>query len=297
MGWKRLVSIDKRSSIIVLQLPWSAVTAEGFQLVQDLRSSLAAFRLESGDVCAQVVGHEISMPSVWLDYVDASVSTLPKVILLACAITTPMIAVCFGTCLAPVKLLSTVILPLTWIYGTTIIYFQGGIVTIFGDSPAHSNDGLHWSVPCITAILLLALGLDYNIFYFGRVFEYRKHGLSDMESIRRGLVSTGPVITTAGVIFAVEFMGMFYSATELNRQGGFVIVTGALFDTFIIRSVMMPAVLSLFPSSNWWPYRMPPDTLGDNFWADASSIRSPLASRATSAATEDAECYSDGSEG
>merc|ERR1719163_899144 len=107
-----------------------------------------------------------------------------------------------------------------------IICFQNsGFFDFHSSSQTHSDVGLHWSVPCMTAILLLALALDYNIFYFGRVFEYRKEGFSDVESIRRGLVSTGPVITTAGVIFAVEFMGMFYSATELNRQGGFVIVT------------------------------------------------------------------------
>ena len=79
-------------------------------------------------------------------------------------------------------------------------------------------------------MLLLALGTDYNIFYFSRVFEFRRAGLSDQEAIRQGLASTGPVITCAGVIFAVEFSGLFYSETVVNRQAGFVVVAGILLD-------------------------------------------------------------------
>jgi uncharacterized membrane protein YdfJ with MMPL/SSD domain len=282
--WSRVVSADGRASIILMKLPWSAMNSKGFELVHQLRKALDEFSLPTADPCAQIRIHELSPPSVWVDYVDASVATLPRALLLACAITTPFIGISFWSCVAPLKLLLTVILPLTWIYGTATLCFQEGVLDFLGDSPMHSSGGMHWSVPCMTAILLLALALDYNMFYFGRVFEYRKDGYSDVESIRRGLVSTGPIITTAGVIFAVEFTGMMLSDTELNRQGGFVIVTGVLFDTFVIRSVMMPATLSLLATFNWWPYSMPPVDPGLAKGVSGSRAHS-LASRANSAAT------------
>jgi uncharacterized membrane protein YdfJ with MMPL/SSD domain len=286
--WRRVVSKDNSASVILMRLPWSALDDEGFQLVRDLRTALKEFTPSSLGTCRQVQVRELSMPSVWMDYIDASVSSLPKALLIACAVTTPFIGVSFWSCMAPLKLLLTVILPMTWIYGTAIFCFQDGLLDFLGDSPVHSNGGLHWTVPCMTAILLLALALDYNIFYFGRVFEYRKDGFSDLEAIRRGLYSTGPIITTAGAIFAVEFTGMFFSKMALNKQAGFVIVTGVLFDTFIIRSIMMPATLSLYAKFNWWPYQMPAVKMNSEDLCTGSRANS-LASRIDSLATDEEE--------
>merc|ERR1711933_72003 len=111
------------------------------------------------------------------------------------------------------------------VYGSAVWCFQDGLFDFLGKNvPVHSCGGLHWMVPASTSMLLMALALDYDIFYFGRVYEYRKSGLSDLEAIRKGLASTGPVITCAGLIFAVEFSGLFFSDTPMNKQFGFVVV-------------------------------------------------------------------------
>merc|ERR1711933_622535 len=101
------------------------------------------------------------------------------------------------------KLLLTVIIPLTWVYGAAIWFFQG-------------FSGLHWIVPCTSSMLLMALALDYNVFLFGRTMELHRAGLSDLEAIRQGLASTGPVIPCAGVIFALDFSGLMMSEAPLN---------------------------------------------------------------------------------
>merc|ERR1719215_1097053 len=106
-------------------------------------------------------------------------------------------------------------------------------------------------------MLLLALAMDYNVFYIARVFEFRKAGLSDIEAIRRALASTGPVITRAGLVFAVEFTGLLSSDSVANRQAGLVVVASILLDVFVARGCVMPAVLSLGAEKNWWPTQMP----------------------------------------
>merc|ERR1712151_1319772 len=145
--------------------------------------------------------------------------------------------------MGPLKLLATVVLPMSWVYGCAVWIFSDGAFDFLGVSPLHSNGGLHWMVPCSTSMLLLALALDYNVFYFGRVVEFRLAGVPDLEAIRQGLASTGPVITCAGLIFALEFTGLFFSQTALNRQVGFVVVVGITLDTFVIRSCLLPAIL------------------------------------------------------
>merc|ERR1712203_151463 len=101
-------------------------------------------------------------------------------------ITTPCVMLYFCSLLATLKLLLTVILPITWVYGIAIWYFGDGGLSADSDSV-----GLHWSVPCGSSMMLLALALDYNVFYFGRVYEFRKAGLSDLEAVRHGLAATG----------------------------------------------------------------------------------------------------------
>jgi len=267
--WKRVVSLNRRSSLIVINLPWDAMSWRGFALVEELRRSLfpptsTVSKGHHPDGCGNIASWEISVPSVWYDYVLCSVYRLPLVILLACSLTAPFIGISFWSLLAALKLVLTVVFPLTWVYGCAVWCFQDGLLDGYpGARGLHSAGGLYWMVPSSTSMLLLALALDYNIFYFGRTFEFRKAGLSDLEAIREGLAATGPVITCAGVIFAIEFSGLFFSETTVNRQGGFVIVVGVLVDTFLVRSCLMPAVLSLGASANWWPSRMPPPTDDD----------------------------------
>lgn len=263
--WSRCVSQDGRASLILLQLSWNAMSWEGFSFVQDLRQLLASPAVlgspagsADADPCSSWKFWEFSETSVWYDYVMTSVNMLPWAIALACLIATVSVAAYFRSALAPVKLLLTVVLPLAWVYGAAVLCFQDGILDGLGpDSPLHGSGGLHWMVPCATSMLLLSLALDYNVFYFGRCAEFRRAGFSDLESLRQGLASTGPVITRAGLIFAVEFAGLLFSRAPLNRQGGFVIVAGILLDTFVVRSCLTPALLSVKAEWNWWPASMP----------------------------------------
>eukprot|EP00927_Polykrikos_kofoidii_P071371 TRINITY_DN67636_c0_g1_i1.p1 TRINITY_DN67636_c0_g1~~TRINITY_DN67636_c0_g1_i1.p1 ORF type:complete len:992 (+),score=166.59 TRINITY_DN67636_c0_g1_i1:88-3063(+) len=260
--WNKCVSSDRRASLLIINLPYDAASWDSLNLLEELREVLAkgiaGGGVDPANPCTKLTTHEISASSVLYDNLVASVNTLPMTILIACVVTTPVIALSFWSFAVPLKLLLTVILPLTWVYGVAVMCFQDGLLdAIPMASPFHSSEGLFWMVPSCTCMLLLALALDYNVFYFGRVVEFRKAGLTDLEALRQGLASTGPVITCAGTIFAVEFSGLFFSSTTVNKQGGFVVVVGILLDTFVVRSCLTPAVLSLWPSANWWPSKMP----------------------------------------
>lgn len=240
--WSRSVSHDKRAMVVTVQLSWNAVSWEGFRLVEDVREMLASLSevgtSDPTNLCAKARWWEMSATGIWYDYVVAAVGELPIVVVCACAVTTGFIAFAFGSASVAIKLLLTVIVPLTWVYGAAVWFFEG-------------TTGLHWLVPCTSSMLLLALALDYNVFFFGRATELRKAGNSDLEALRQGLASTGPVITCAGIIFAIEFSGLMMSEAPLNMQAGFVVVVGILVDTFLVRSCLLPAALSLGADWNW----------------------------------------------
>jgi RND superfamily putative drug exporter len=79
-------------------------------------------------------------------------------------------------------------------------------------------------------------------------------------SVRYGIIrtlsSTGGVITAAGLIFAASVGGLLFSSITTVVQGGFVIGVGILLDTFVVRTITVPAMATLVGRANWWPSRL-----------------------------------------
>ena len=91
-----------------------------------------------------------------------------------------------------------------------------------------------------------------------RVIEFRVEGYSDSISLARGVYRTGRIITAAGIIMAIAFGALLFSDTPALNQLAFFLSFAVLFDTFVIRSVVVPAMMGLLGSWNWWPRKLPP---------------------------------------
>jgi RND superfamily putative drug exporter len=146
---------------------------------------------------------------------------------------------------APLYLIASVVVSYLSALGVGVIVFQ----FILGQS-------LTWSIPGLTFIVLVAMGADYNLLLISRLREESPHG------IRSGVIhtvsSTGGVITAAGVIFAASMFGMLFASISTLVQAGFIIGTGLLLDTFLVRTITVPAIAVLVGDWNWWPSKPPP---------------------------------------
>jgi putative drug exporter of the RND superfamily len=86
----------------------------------------------------------------------------------------------------------------------------------------------------------------------------RESGLAlDRGEVARAVTATGPVITAAGLIFASTFVALLFSPVEALTQTGFAVAAGLLLDTFIVRTLVVPACAALFEEHSWWPHRNP----------------------------------------
>ena len=111
---------------------------------------------------------------------------------------------------------------------------------------------LTWFVPFFMFVLLLALGMDYNIFLMGRVKEeVAEHGTK--KGIQRAVLHTGGIITSCGIILAGTFAAMMSSDLLGLMQLSFAITVGVLQDTFITRTTLVPAIVVILDKWNWWP--------------------------------------------
>jgi len=170
------------------------------------------------------------------------------------------IGVAFGTLLVPLKLFFTVVLPIAFIYGVVVSVFQQGALdwTRLG---AFEASGIYWLIPILTVSNLLGLAVDYDIFLFARVVEFREAGYDNKTAVLGGMATTGPPISSAGLIMSIAYSGMMFSSISLNNQMGFIIAFGVLVDTFLIRGTLVPCVLVLGDFMNYWPQKMPKVTM------------------------------------
>lgn len=139
--------------------------------------------------------------------------------------------------IVPFYLIGTVLLSYLVALGTTFIWF--GALTQ-PDFP-----GLDWTAPLFLFTILVAVGVDYNIFLVTRIREeQREHDLPT--AITRAVTRTGSIISSCGLIMAGTFSSLMIGG-ELARmdQLGFSLAVGILLDTFVIRPILVPAFLMI----------------------------------------------------
>ncbi|WP_197515896.1 RND family transporter [Mycobacterium sp. 1465703.0] len=166
-----------------------------------------------------------------------------------------------------IALLRAIVAPLYLVASVVISYLSAvgiGVLVI----QYLLGQQLHWSVPPLAFVVLVAVGADYNMLLVSRMREESPRSMR--YGIIRTLGSTGGVITAAGLIFAASMCGLLFSSISTVVQGGVVIGVGILLDTFLVRTVTVPAIAALVGRANWWPSRA-----GTSVGARRPTLRSP----------------------
>jgi RND superfamily putative drug exporter len=111
---------------------------------------------------------------------------------------------------------------------------------------------LSWNVPGMAFLVLVAVGADYNLLLISRIRE-EAVGRGIRSGVIRTVGSTGGVITSAGLVFAASMLGLTASSISNVVQVGFIIGVGLLLDTFVVRTITVPAMAVIVGEANWWP--------------------------------------------
>ena len=224
--------------LVIGTLTEAADSVAAEDTVRDLRTDLD----EALGAGTAIVGGETATD---IDSNDTSIRDRTVIIPVILAVILLILMLLLRSILAPVLLIATVILSFATSLGVAALVFDG-LFAFPGADPA---------VPLYGFVFLVALGVDYNIFLMSRVREESlAHGTRP--GILRGLVATGGVITSAGLVLAATFAALGVIPILFLAQIAFIVAFGVLLDTFVVRSLLVPALSYDIGRAIWWPSKL-----------------------------------------
>ena len=235
-------------------------------IAEDGPESSAAQRLVDDARGVSVDGVDAMVAGPAAEFVDqqsAIASRLPLAGGLVIGLTLLVLWLMTGSVVLPVKAVVMNALTVAASLGVlTFIYQDGRLTGLLGYTP---NGGIEPTDFLITATLIFALSTDYGVFLLGRIKELRDSGLGERESVAVGVQRTGAVVTAAAILLAVAIGAFSTSSISFIQQIGVATAFGVLVDAFVVRSMLVPALMGLLGKYNWWapmPLRRLHDRIG-----------------------------------
>ena len=222
--------------MLQLTLVAKADSLEAEQTVTDLRTSL-----RSVDPSIIVGGST----AIDLDTNLTSTRDRNLIIPVVLAVITLILMLLLRSVVAPLLLMVTTLLSFGTALGVSSLIFNH-LLDFPGSDP---------SVPLFGFVFLVALGIDYNIFLMTRVRE-ESLGRGTKEGVLRGLVITGGVITSAGVVLAATFAALSVIPILFLVQLAIIVAFGVLLDALVVRALFVPALVYDVGDRVWWPFKL-----------------------------------------
>jgi RND superfamily putative drug exporter len=235
-------------------------TTAAINAVPAIRQTLAAVARRVHATASGVAGEAPALNDVSV----ISNRDLKRIVPLAVVVIGIILALVLRSLVAPLYLLASVVVSYLASLGLSVLVFvylahQGGITFI---------------LPFLMFVFLLALGEDYNILVMSRIREEARR-LPLQRAVVRAVGATGSTVTSAGLVLAGTFA--VFAVVAARQPGGssvesvgFGLAVGVLLDTFVVRTVLVPATVTLLGRLNWWPSALgrrgprPPDAEGQS---------------------------------
>ncbi len=233
------VSEDRTATRFYLTSSNAPYTGGAFQIIKDARMTLQDGATAFGSAAS---GHIGGPTAQFADVQDTLASDFLKVGAITVLGILIVLMLLLRAVVSPLYLVATVLVS----YGSTL----GVSAFLFQEILGHT--GVSPYLPLIVFVLLVALGSDYNIFLMHRIKEEAEsRGMKDAVRIASG--HTGAVIASAGLILAGTFGSMATAPLTILFQVGVAVAIGVLIDTFLVRSILVPAITTIAGDWAWWP--------------------------------------------
>ena len=212
------------------------------QLVKDIR----ALAPVGGDLTIGVAGQAASN----IDISQALSDALPIYLIVVVGLSFLIMILVFRSLLVPLIATGGFVLSLFATYGLIVAVFQNGWgASLIG---VHSTGPILSFLPVILVGILFGLAMDYQLFLASGMREAYVHGSPAKLAVAQGFRAGRSVVTAAALIMVSVFGGFIFSDSTMIRSIGFGLAFGVLLDAFVVRMLLMPALMHLLGRSAWW---------------------------------------------
>ena len=219
--------------------PSDAISLAGQRVVNEIRATPAPARVLIGGPAAD-----------FADLQSSIANTVPLALAILVLVTTLVLWLMTGSVILPVKTLVMNLLTAAAATGILVFIFQQGRLT--GPLAYTSQRGIEETDFLILVTVVFALSTDYGVFLLSRIKEARDQGAGDREAVAIGLERTGPLVTAASLMLAVAIGAFATAKVVFLKEVGVGTACAVLIDAFIIRTLLVPALMALLGRRNWW---------------------------------------------
>ncbi|ULT58744.1 MMPL family transporter [Neobacillus drentensis] len=188
--------------------------------------------------------------AVNIDIAQKLNDAIPLFSLLIVGLAFILLVLVFRSILVPLKAVIGFILSLGATLGFVVFVLQdGNLISLFGFPIASP---VLCFLPVIVIGILFGLAMDYEMFLVSRMREEFTHTGDARKAVLAGLRDSGGVVTAAGLIMMAVFAGFMLAPDPIIKSMGFALTFGVLFDAFVVRMAIVPAVMMLMGKSAWY---------------------------------------------
>src|SRR5436190_1588892 len=186
-----------------------------------------------------------------IDFLKAVYGNFPLMLAIIAVLTIVLLARAFRSLILPIKAVILNLISLTATLGFMVLFWQQGHGSnaVFG---VHATGAVTFWLPLMVFAFLYGLSMDYEVFILSRIREEYDRGGSTDDAVVTGIGRTGRLVTSAALILFLAFVALASGPGTDLKTFASALGFGILLDATVVRSLLVPALVSMFGRWNWW---------------------------------------------
>ena len=185
-----------------------------------------------------------------IDFLKAVYGNFPLMLAIIAVLTIVLLARAFRSVLLPIKAVILNLITLAATLGFMVLFWQNGHGSnaVFG---VHETGAVTFWIPLMVFAFLYGLSMDYEVFILSRIREEYDRGGTTDEAVIEGIGRTGRLVTSAALILFLAFVALASGPGTDLKTFASALGLGILLDATVVRSMLVPALVSMFGKWNW----------------------------------------------
>jgi RND superfamily putative drug exporter len=231
---------DNRTAMVTVLFGDEPFTQNSLNTISQIRSLVTSLQSSDASLAQDKILVGGASAST-LDFANDTVNQFNTMRVLTVAAIFVVLLVVLGSYPLAITGILSIGLSITWAYAATLLFFNNVL-----------QSGVLFIIPLILFLLLYGIGMDYNIFILTRIREEAQKGKETRQAVVDAVDRTGGIITALALILAGALGSLLLSSNRLLEGFGFAIALAVVLDAMVVRTYLVPAIMSVLGQRAWW---------------------------------------------